>query len=354
VSETRLAIPLIGRQRHVQTMRSWIADLTAGRGRTALIEGEPGIGKSSLVRTVVADARRSGCLVLWASCDELSQAFPLLPLLDALNVRAPSADCDPTRIVEMLRADVTRANGVEVVPAAIERLLTLVDELCAATPVLLVVDDLHWADPATVIALGRLARSVRSHALLVIGTSRPVPRREDLLALRRMVEPADLLRLHSLTEAEVAQLIEKAVGGTPGPRLLRLARGAAGNPLYLTELTDALIRGRTLVTKTDGVIETTGGRPPESLTAAIADRLEFLPPPVRDVLRTAALLGMDFTVSELAVLSGQRVGDLLTVLDDAILAGVLLENGVELAFRHPLIRAALYDSVPAAKKNNVQ
>ncbi|OLB65555.1 MAG: hypothetical protein AUI10_06305 [Actinobacteria bacterium 13_2_20CM_2_72_6] len=66
------------------------------------------------------------------------------------------------------------------------------------------------------------------------------------------------------------------------------------------------------------------------------------------MLRTAALLGMDFSVSELAVLSGQRVGDLLSVLDEAILAGVLLENGIELTFRHPLIRAALYDSMPAA------
>src|SRR2546421_5025481 len=215
-------------------MRSWVADLTAGRGRAALIEGEPGIGKSSLVRAVAADARRAGCLVLWAACDELSQAFPLLPLLDALSVRAPAADCDPTRIVEMLRADVTRANGVDVVPAAVERLLTLVDELCTLAPVLLVVDDLQWADPATVMALGRLARSVRQLPMLVVGMSRPVPRREDLLALRRMVEPAALLRMHSLTDAETAQLVGREVGGTPGPRLLRLARGAAGEPPDLT------------------------------------------------------------------------------------------------------------------------
>src|SRR2546421_10401749 len=251
-------------------MRSWVADLTAGRGRAALIEGEPGIGKSSLVRAVAADARRAGCLVLWASCDELSQAFPLLPLLDALSVHAPAAGCDPTRIVETLRADVTRANGVDVVPAAVERLLTLVDELCAIAPMLLVVDDLQWADPVTVMALGRLARSVWQLPMLVVGTSRPVPRREDLLALRRMVEPAALLRLRSLTDADAAQLVGRRAGGTPGPRLMRLARGAAGNPLYLTELVDALIRGRTLVTS-DGVVETTGGQPTETLTAAIAD-----------------------------------------------------------------------------------
>ncbi len=347
MTETRLAVPLIGRQRQVETARGWVAELSAGRGRAALIEGEPGIGKSTLARALAAEARRAGSLVLWASCDELSQAFPLLPLLDALSVRAPATGCDPARIVELLRADVTRGNGGEVVPAAVERLLTLVDELSAAAPVLLVVDDLQWADPATVMALGRLARSVRQLPMLVVGTSRPVPRREDLLALRRMVEPPALLRLHSLTDAEAAQLVGRAVGGVPGPRLLRLARGAAGNPLYLTELVDALIRGGALVAG-GGVVEATGGRPPDSLPAAIADRLEFLSAPVHDVLRMAALLGVDFSVSELAVLSGQRVGDLLSVLDEAILAGVLLENGVELAFRHPLIRTALYDGIPAA------
>src|SRR6266511_3347985 len=339
--------PGVDRQRQVETARGWVAELSAGRGRAALIEGEPGIGKSTLARALAAEARRAGSLVLWASCDELSQAFPLLPLLDALSVRAPATGCDPARIVELLRADVTRGNGGEVVPAAVERLLTLVDELSAAAPVLLVVDDLQWADAATVMALGRLARSVRQLPMLVVGTSRPVPRREDLLALRRMVEPAALLRLHSLTDAEAAQLVGRAVGGVPGPRLLRLARGAAGNPLYLTELVDALIRSGALVAH-DGMVEATGGRPPDSLPAAIADRLEFLSAPVHDVLRTAALLGVDFSVSELAVLSGQRVGDLLSVLDEAILAGVLLENGVELAFRHPLIRRALYDGIPAA------
>src|SRR6266511_2107890 len=260
--------PGVDRQRQVETARGWVAELSAGRGRAALIEGEPGIGKSTLARALAAEARRAGSLVLWASCDELSQAFPLLPLLDALSVRAPAAGCDPARIVELLR-------------------------------------------------------------------------------LRRMVEPAALLRLHSLTDAEAAQLVGRAVGGVPGPRLLRLARGAAGNPLYLTELVDALLRSGALVAH-DGMVEATGGRPPDSLPAAIADRLEFLSAPVHDVLRTAALLGVDFSVSELAVLSGQRVGDLLSVLDEAILAGVLLENGVGLAFRHPLIRRALYDGIPAA------
>jgi len=336
---------LIGRQRQVDLVRGWVADLATGRGRAALIEGEPGIGKSSLMRVATAEADRAGYRVLWASCDELSRAFPLLPLLDALGGRGiPASDVE---IAQMLRTDVSRGNRVDVVAAAVERLLVLVDQLCTATPVLLVVDDLQWADPATVQTLGRLARSARNRPLLVVGMTRPIPRRDDVHALRRMVEPDGVVRLPSLSGTEVAQVVERMVGATPGARLLELAQGAAGNPLYLTELVDALVRARALVSH-DVAVEAIGGSPPCSLSAVIADRLEFLSTPVRDVLRAAALLGENFSVAELALLSGQRVTDLLSILDDAILTGVLLDNGAELAFRHPLIRAALYNGMPAA------
>jgi DNA-binding CsgD family transcriptional regulator len=326
-------------------VHGWVEALADGTGRAALVEGEPGIGKSSLLRAAASAAEAAGCHVLWASCDELSQAFPLLPLLDALDVSRHAAVTGREKIIELLRTDFAPGNRVDVVAAATEQFLCLMDELCAAAPVLLVVDDLQWADPATVLALGRLARAVRGERLLVLGASRPVPRREDIIALRRLAEPDGLIRLHSLTDVEAAQLVEQAVGGTPGARLLELAEGAAGNPLYLTELVDALMRSRAL-TAGDGYVEAVG-QPPESLAAAIADRLEFLSLAVRDVLRAAALLGEEFSVVELAPVCGRRVGDLLPVLDEAILAGVLLDNGSGLAFRHPLIRAALYDAMPA-------
>jgi len=340
--ETRYAPSLIGRQRHLDRTREWIAALAAGRGRAVLVEGEPGIGKSSLMRAVADDAKTAGCQVFWASCDELSQAFPLLPLLDALESDRGSAE-----IAELLRTDSSPGNAVDQVAAATERLLSLVDELCTGAPVLLVVDDLQWADPATVQTLGRLVRTVHQLPLLVAGVMRPVPIREDLKALSRSVKPADRQRLHSLSEAEVARLVETAAGGRPGPRLLRLAAGAAGNPLYVTELVDALARGGAL-TIDDGRVEATGTRTPGSLSAAIADRVEFLSAPGRGLLRAAALLGVDFSVSELAMVSGQSVGELMPVLDEAILAGVLRENDFALAFRHPLIRAALYEEMPAA------
>jgi DNA-binding CsgD family transcriptional regulator/tetratricopeptide (TPR) repeat protein len=346
VADVQVAHSLIGRQRHLNIMRGWVAELAAGRGRAVLVEGEPGIGKSSLVRAAATEAAVAGCQVLSAACDELSQAFPLLPLLDAFSGKASGAH-GRTRIAQMLRADSAPGNRVDLVAAAAERLLAMADDLCSSAPVLLVVDDLQWADPATVVTLGRLARAARQLPLLIMGAGRPVPRREDLIALRRAVAPAGLLRLHSLSSSQVAELVSRVVRGTPGPRLLKLAAGAGGNPLYLVELLDALTRGQALSTK-DGVVEVAGERTPSSLSAAIGDRLEFLSPPVRGALRAAALLGVDFSVSDLATVSGQRVSDLLPVLDEAILAGVLRDDGPELAFRHPLIRAALYEGMPAA------
>jgi DNA-binding CsgD family transcriptional regulator len=347
VVEALLSASLIGRRRQVEGVRGWVTELVAGRGRAALVEGEPGIGKSTLMRLAAKEAEASGCQVFSGSCDELSEAFPLLPLLDALDSRSPVAAEGRTKILETLRTDAAPGNRVDLVAAAVERLLALIDQLSATAPVMFVVDDLHWADSPTVVAWGRLARLVHQLPLLLVGTVRPVPRRQDLNALRRTVGPAGRLRMHSLSDADVALLVARAVGGTPGPRLLELAAGAGGNPLYLTELVDALVRGRAL-TEADGCIEPTGNRTPDSLSAAIADRLEFLSAPVREVLQVAALLGADFSVSELSVVSGRTVNDLLPILDEAIVAGVLRDDAPELAFRHPLIRAALYQGMPAA------
>ncbi|GAA4704398.1 LuxR family transcriptional regulator [Phytohabitans rumicis] len=298
------------------------------------------------MRAAADEAKSAGCQVFWASCDELSHAFPLLPLLDALE-SAPVDSGGQAEILELLRIESAPGNGVDHVAAATERLLALVDELCTDIPVMLVVDDLQWADPATVQMLGRLVRSVRQLPLFVVGVMRPVPRREDLKALGRTIEPASRMRLHSLSEVEVGELVANAAGSTPGPRLLRLAAGAAGNPLYITELVAALDRAGALTTD-NGTIEATGTKTPGSLAAVIADRLEFLSPAGRGTLRAAALLGVDFSVSELAMASGQTVTELMPVLDEAILAGVLRENDFALAFRHPLIRTALYEELPIA------
>ncbi len=175
---------------------------------------------------------------------------------------------------------------------------------------------------------------------------RPVPQRDDLLALRRAAGDAARLQLTGLTEAAVAELVAALAGGTPDEELLRLAGGAAGNPLYVTELVAALARSSRLTITGAGAAELTGGPAPSSLSAAIADRLGFVSGPVREVLRAAALLGVDFAVPDLATVLGRGVTDLIPAIDEARAAGVLAESGNGLGFRHPLIRAALYDEMP--------
>src|SRR5208282_3385795 len=166
-------------------------------------------------------------------------------------------------------------------------------EQCAARPTILVVDDLQWADQASVTLWGRLARSAQQVLLLLVGMMRPAPQRDDLLALRRVVGDDARLQLTGLTGAAVADLVAALAGGKPDGNLLRLADGAAGNPLYITELVAALARSSKLSITDAGAAELTGGSVPGSLSAAIADRLGFVAGPVREVLGAAALLGVD-------------------------------------------------------------
>lgn len=338
---------LIGRDAELTLLTGLLRELSRGRGDSVLIEGEPGIGKSALVRSAVAEAPDLGCQVFWGAGDELGQALPLLPFLDGLQVREPSATPRRVAIVRLLRGEIAADRGTDVPAMLAEQLLALVAEQCAVRPAVLVIDDLQWADEASVALWGRLARSARQVPLLLIGMTRPVPQRDDLTALRRVVGDAARLQLTALTETAVADLVAALAGGRPDGGLLRLAGGAAGNPLYVTELVDALARGARLTVTDTGAVELAGGSVPGSLSAAIADRLGFVAGPVREMLRAAALLGMDFAVSDLATVLGRGVADLIPALDEARAVGVLAASGSGLGFRHPLIRAALYDEMPA-------
>jgi DNA-binding CsgD family transcriptional regulator/tetratricopeptide (TPR) repeat protein len=342
-----LASTLIGRGSEMAMLGQLVREVAAGQGRSVLIEGEPGIGKSTLVRAALAEAADLGCEVFWGSGDELGQALPLLPLLEGLRVREPSTNPRRSTIVGLLRGELAADRGTDVSGALAEQLLALVAEQCATRPVVLVIDDLQWADHASITLWGRLARSVRQVPLLLIGTMRPVPLRDDLLALRRGAADAVRIQLAGLPEAAVAELVTALVGGQPDDKLMRLAAGAAGNPLYVTELVAALARNSSVTITAAGAAELTSGPTPSSLSAAIADRLGFVSGPVREVLQAAALLGVDFAVSDLATVLGRSVADLIPAVEGARAAGVLAESGSGLGFRHPLIRAALYDVMPA-------
>jgi DNA-binding CsgD family transcriptional regulator/tetratricopeptide (TPR) repeat protein len=338
---------LVGRDSEMALLTGLIREVARGRGSSVLIEGEPGIGKSALVRAAVAEAPEAGCEVFWGAGDELGQALPLLPFLDGLLVREPSANPRRNTIVRLLRGEVAADRGTDVPAALAEQLLALVAEQCAVRPTVLVIDDLQWADQASITLWGRLARSAGQMPLLLVGLMRPASQRDDLLALRRAAGDAARLPITGLTGAAVADLIGALAGGQPEGDLLRLADGAAGNPLYVTEMVAALARSSSVTITEAGAAKLASGSAPSSLSAAIADRLGFVTGPVREVLRAAALLGVDFAVPDLATVLGRSVADLIPAVDEACAVGVLAESGNGLGFRHPLIRAALYDEMPA-------
>jgi DNA-binding CsgD family transcriptional regulator/tetratricopeptide (TPR) repeat protein len=328
----------VGRSRELRLLHEVLAGLKAGVGDVVLVVGEQGVGKSSLLRAGFGGAEDQGCRLLWGAADELGQRIPLWMMAEMLG----TVDPDPSGGGPL---------GGDPVAAGVERLLAAVDRLCAESPLVLVAEDLQWADEASLLVWHRLARAVGQMPLVLAGSCRPGTGAEVARLRRGAAERGgSVIDLGPLADGEVTELTGLLAGGRPGRRLTELARRAGGNPLYARELVDGLVRdGR--VRLTGGVAELTGGaavaRVPVSLAAAIAGRLAGLPEDAVGVLRWAALLGHEFSVADLEVVSARSAGELMAVVEAAAGAGVLMEAGVRLAFRHGLIRQALYEGMPA-------
>jgi DNA-binding CsgD family transcriptional regulator/tetratricopeptide (TPR) repeat protein len=334
----------VGRGAELAQLEALVDGLRAGIGGVVLVEGEQGIGKSALLRTGLAGS--AGCTVLWEAADELGQRFPLSMLADCL------AGTDPEPDAGSGGAAAGGVLGGDPVLRAVEGMLAQVDRLCAASPVLLVAEDLQWADEASLLVFYRLSKAVDQLPLLVAGSSRAGTGREDLGRLRRsLAARGSVMDLGPLPDADVGELVRRRVGGRPGLRLAGLFRRVGGNPLYACELTDGLQReGR--IRLAGGVAELSGEsapvRVPLSLAAAIAGRLGGLPDEVLTVLRWAAVLGQEFSATDLSVVTGRSAGELLGIIGTAQAAGVVADAGLRLGFQHGLIRQALYEGMPAA------
>jgi DNA-binding CsgD family transcriptional regulator len=346
---------LVGRGGELVELRAVLGDVAAGRGGVVWVEGEPGIGKSALIAAGLAEAEQLGCQLFWGSASEL-QLVPLQVLLDALRVDRASVDAVWAPVAALLRgeglAGVVTPRDVAAMLA--EQILILVDRLCAAGPVVMVLDDAQWADEASLSVWSRLAGAARQMPLLLVGACRPVPNRAAVEALRRDLRDrgATVMRLDGLPPIGVVELVVRLVGARPdgrvGVRLGRVVAQAACNPLYVREVVDALLLdGRIRVEHEVAELVGEGGLP-GSLPAAIGRRLGFLPEHARSVLRLAALLGPAFSVADLAVVTRTAPTDLAPLVDEATTAGVLTGAGERLMFRHGLIQQALYEGMPVS------
>jgi DNA-binding NarL/FixJ family response regulator len=348
--------PLVGRVAERSVLAARVASLAAGRGGLVWVTGEPGIGKTALVEAMAEQARQAGCEVARSGADELMEAFPLRLMADCLGVSRASAEPLAVEIARILRGDDV-GGVVDAVLAASERLVELVDVRCARAPMLLVAEDLQWADEPSLLAWNRLSRAVGQIPLLLVGTCRSSPARPVVRALAGLAAERDavVLDLGPLAPDEVGQIAAGLVG-PPGPTLTNELGRAGGNPFYVRELVEALSREQLLGAGPDGQVDLVSpiDGTPQSLSAMIGSRLRFLSDDTLRVLRSVALLGGEFSAAQWATVTGQSVGQIAADVHQAAAGGVLEASGERLRFRHELIRQVLVEQTPAGVRAVMQ
>jgi DNA-binding CsgD family transcriptional regulator/tetratricopeptide (TPR) repeat protein len=373
--------PFVGRSAELATLRALVPHEAGERGRLALVAGEAGAGKSRLVRELAHEAAAKGVLVLYGACDAVVQT-PFRPFAQALDQLARSS------APEVLRADLGSAGGeltrlVPDLPTRVEglaapivadpdterhRLHTAVTDILAAAgsrqPLLLVLEDGHWADTPTLVLLRHLARASGEARVLVVVTFRdteadiPAALAEALADLRRL-DDVVRLGLDGLSEDDVGEFVRRAGGGeidSAEPELARAIRELTeGNAFLLCELWRALVETDALALE-EGALRLT--RPlrelatPQSVREVVSQRLARLDPATRDLLELAAVAGPEF---ELDVLRRAAPVELerIDALEPAMRGGVIEElpfPALAYRFTHELVRRALYDRLSVLRR----
>ncbi|GGM03586.1 AAA family ATPase [Dactylosporangium sucinum] len=322
---------LVSRDAEIDRLRSCVAGLVDGVGGCVWIDGEPGIGKSALVRRLLEMAAAAGCRSRTGRARPADHTAAYRSLARCLSARLPAGDASV---------------------AAEQRLLDLVERLCAGGPAVVVLDDLQWADDASLLTWRRLGERTGTAPLLLVAACRPVPRRRAVTLLRQHLADrrAMILEPAALEPVAASTLATALAGAVPGGRLRSLVDAAGGNPRYLRELIDGLVREHR-IRIADGTADLVdAGAEAGTTAAAVAAHLGFLSPAVLDALRAATLLGSEFSVRDLSLVTGQPATSLSGVIREAFTAGVLTERGQLLTFRHPILINALYATIPASER----
>jgi DNA-binding CsgD family transcriptional regulator len=352
----------VGRAAERAVLHDLLDRARAGSGQIAMVSGEAGIGKSRLVAEISSDAARLGFLYLEGRCYESESALPYAPLLELVRAylaRHPADDVarDIPRAGPLARLLPEWALGLPAADdapvdkwhifAAITRWIT---ELAAPSPVLLVLEDLHWGDDLSLEYLLHLARRCRHMPLLLLTTVRAnevASAAQRWLAQLERERLAHELALAPFARAEVGQMaaVLLPAGGTVGISLLdTLYARSEGNPFFVEELLRALVTTGALARVHDVWQRTSARSPvPRSVRDIVRQRTERLSVDARHALEVAAVAGREVEYRLLRVVLGQNDASLVALLKELIAAHLLIEEHADhFGFRHALIREAVY------------
>lgn len=355
-----------------------------GEGRrVVLLGGEPGSGKSRLVREFAAEAAGAGALVLYGACDAVVHA-PYGPFTQALERLA--AVLDENELREALGT--SGGELIRLLPSLAEllgdpqppmradpdterhRLHTVVtgllERVARRRPVVLVIEDGHWADAPTLLLLAHLARAAWSGRMLLFATFRdaeaevPQALAHTLADLRRS-DDVVRLRLAGLSDGEVSEFVRRVAAGREGARVGEIASAisvlTSGNPFLVCELwralveTDAIAAAEGELAHTGSLLAQLGA--PESVREVVSARLARLGPATTELLELAATAGGEFDLALIGSSSHLAERELVAALDEATRSGIVVElPGRQLAYRfsHELVRRALYDRMSGVRR----
>jgi tetratricopeptide (TPR) repeat protein len=346
---------LVGRRLTVDALRSAVDAAMAGVGGVVLLAGEAGMGKTALAAEAAAYAKACGALVVWGTCWEGEGAPGYWPWIQVVRTLARDGGGGETVLAALTGANEATA-GVLGDEAAMrfrtyDATAAYLRERTASQPLVVVLDDLHWADISSLRLLLFLARQLHDGSMLVIGTYREV---EVVLGehpagglLAELAGQAGLMQLAGLTASEVSQLLNEVCGERPPIALAAVVHERTGGNPFFVQQTARLLAAQGIPL---GHASVTGV--PRAVGDVLARRLARLPGDVVNLLAIAAVVGKRAAITAVAGLAGLPAEDTVTLVDSAVRAGVVEQDppgGVR--FSHELFREVLYEGLPTARRS---